>query len=183
MKLNDAIALSCDFLELSELKSKIGAEDVDGESSAMIEKLLKCANLAYEEIVTEYIPILNTETVSVIDGKVLFSNLSKPICGVISVKNENGVDVKYSLSADHISLSAESAQITYQTIPAQLALGAEPSVLFPERLLAYGIAREYLFLQDQSAEALIYEKRFKDALTSFVRKKSKLLLPRRRWHA
>lgn len=183
MKLNDAIALSCDFLELSELKSKIGAEDVDDESSTIIAKLLRCANLAYEEIVTEYIPILNTETLSVNEGKILFSSLAKPICGIVSVRDESGNDIKYTLSADHISLSAASAQITYQTIPAQLALGAEPSVLFPERLLAYGIAREYLFLQDQSEAALIYEKRFKDALTSFVRKKSKLLLPRRRWHA
>lgn len=183
MKLNDAIALSCDFLELTELKSKIGAEEVDEESSAQIAKLLSCANLAYEEIVTEYIPILQTEQISVTDGKIPFSTLSQPICGIISVKDSANQDIKYTLSADHISLDASSAQITYQTVPEKLELGAELNVLFPERLLAYGIAREYLFMLDQSDSALIFEKRFKDALTSFVRKKSKLLLPRRRWHA
>lgn len=183
MKLNDAIKISCDFLELSDLKSKIGAEDIDEESSQQIQKLLNCANLAYEEIVTEYIPILQTETVNSEDGKIMFSQLTKPVSGIVSVKDENGCDIQYQLSADHITLSAESVKITYQIVPESLSLGAEISVLFPERLLAYGIAREYLFLLDQSDAALVYEKRFKDALTSFVRKKSKLLLPRRRWQA
>lgn len=183
MKLNDAIKLSCDFLDLEQLKSKIGAQEVDDESVKQLNKLLCCANLAYEEIVTEYLPILHTEMLDVTNGQISFNLLSKPICGIISVQDENGSDIKYSLSADHISLSAQKATITYQTIPSALAYGAEVSVLFPERLLAYGIAREYLFLQDKSDEALIFEKRFKDGLTSFVRKKSALILPRRRWHA
>ena len=141
MKLNDAIKLSCDFLDLEQLKSKIGAKEVDDESAKQLNKLLCCANLAYEEIVTEYLPILHTERLDVTNGQISFSLLSKPICGIISVQDENGSDIKYSLSADHISLSAQKATITYQTIPNALAYGAEVSVLFPERLLAYGIAR------------------------------------------
>lgn len=183
MKLNEAIKISCDFLELTDIKSKIEAEEVGDEDEVQIQKLLNCANLAYEEIVTEYLPILNTETIKAQDGKILFSQLSKPTCGIVSVLDDSGNDIKYQLSADHISLSCDSAQITYQIVPEALALGAEIRVLFPERLLAYGIAREYLFMQDQSDAALVYEKRFKDALTSFVRKKSKLLLPIRRWRA
>lgn len=183
MKLNEALKISCDFLELNELKDKIGAESVDDQSSALISKLVSCANLTYEEIVTEYLPILCTQSLQTSNGKILFSSLSKPICGIVSVKDNIGNDIKYQLSADHISLEDGKVEITYQTIPESLSLGSVVSVIFPERLLAYGIAREYLFLQDQSEAALAYEKRFKDALTNFVRKKSKLLLPRRLWRA
>ena len=69
MKLNDAIKLSCDFLDLEQLKSKIGAKEVDDESAKQLNKLLCCANLAYEEIVTEYLPILHTERLDVTNNR------------------------------------------------------------------------------------------------------------------
>lgn len=183
MKLNEAIKISCDFLELNDLKDKIGAEEVDEENAVLIARLLNCANLAYEEIVTEYLPILRIQSLQAVDGRISFSSFDKAVCGIVAVQDDAGNEKKYQLSADHILIEDGSYKITYQIIPEQLSLGDEINVIFPERLLAYGIAREYLFLQDQSDAALIFEKRFKEALANFVRKKSKLLLPRRRWHA
>ncbi len=181
MKINEVIKLSCDFLGLSELKELVGAEDVSGLEKDKLNDMLTCANLAYEEIVTEYLPILTTEEVETEDGKISYSSLSNPISGIISVKDENSGEISYSLSADHIDTRAGKTQITYQIMPQKFDFGDELSVIFPDRLLSYGTAREYLFMQGMSDEAVIYEKRFKEALISFVRKKSLSHLPKRQW--
>lgn len=179
MKINEVIKLSCDFLGLGELKSEL---DAGGEiENEKLSRLLTCLNLAYEEIVTEYLPILTTEKVGVLGGKVLYSSLSKPISGISCVKNENGEEICYQVSADHIDIDAKSAEITYQIMPEKCEFGEEVNVLFPERLLAYGTAREYLFIEGMSDEAILYERRFKEALVNFVRKKSIARLPKRTW--
>lgn len=181
MKINDTIQLCCDFLGEKDLKLLIGTSSGDEVQKAKLDAMLTCLNLAYEEIVTEYLPILFTETVETDGGILNFSSLSKPISGIIAVKDEGGKDLSYSQSADHIEVNSTKVQITYQIVPEKFNFGDEEKVIFPERLLAYGTAREYLFMQGLSEEALLYEKRFKDALISFVRKKSLLTLPKRQW--
>ena len=181
MKINDTIQLCCDFLGEKDLNTLVGTTSGDDVQNAKLVAMLTCLNLAYEEIVTEYLPILFTETVSANSGIINFSALSKPISGIIAVKDEGGKDLVYSQSADHIEVNASQVQITYQIVPEKFEFGDEAKVIFPERLLAYGTAREYLFMQGLSQEALLYEKRFKDALISFVRKKSLLTLPKRQW--
>ena len=181
MKINDTIKLCCDFLGENELKDLIGTQNADEVQQAKINALLTCLNLAYEEIVTEYLPILCTQTLSVSEGEIAFSQLSNPISGIVSVKDENGNDLSYLQSADHIEVNAEKVVITYQIVPEKFDFGDEANVIFPERLLAYGTCREFLFMQGLSEEALLYEKRFKDALINFVRKKSSLILPKRQW--
>lgn len=181
MKINDIIQLCCDFLGENSLKTLVGTSSGDDVQKAKLGAMLTCLNLAYEEIVTEYLPILYTQTVSVQDGVVNFSSLAKPISGICSVKDEDGAQINYLQSADHINVNAKQVQITYQIVPDKFEFGDEVKVIFPDRLLAYGTAREYLFMQGLSEEALMYEKRFKDALINFVRKKSPLTLAKRQW--
>ena len=183
MKINEVIKLSCDFLGLSELKCEFDDANNSYLENEKLLRLLSCANLAYEEILTEYLPILVTENAQVTGGKLSYSALSQPISGIVSVKNEAGEDVSYTLSADHIDLKADKVEITYQIMPQTFDFGDEISVIFPDRLLAYGTAREYLFIEGMSDEAVLYEKRFKEGLVSFVRKKTSIVLPRRKWKA
>lgn len=179
MKINEVIKLSCDFLGLGDLKSILDGEDKIEDKKLCT--LLTCLNLAYEEIVTEYLPILATEKANASGGKVMFSALTKPISGIVSVKDENGEELSYTVSADHIDVSAKIVDITYQIMPGKCDFGEELNVLFPARLLSYGTVREYLFIEGMSDEALLYEKRFKEALVNFVRKKSIARLPKRSW--
>lgn len=182
MNINNIIKLSCKILGFDDLVDVVGTENGDDIQNAKLDILLSCANLAYEEIVTEYIPILVEETVSSDNGLIYFDSFSKPISGIISVKNHSGRNVPYLQSVDHIKLnSQDQVDVVYQTIPEPLEFGDEISVIFPDRVLVYGVVREFYFFQGQSDEALLYEKRFKDSLVSFMRKKSLIKLPKRSW--
>ena len=182
MKINEVLSLSCDFLGLSELKSQIGSEEAGPIEKSKLELLLRCLNLAYEEILTEYLPILETETFAVKGGKISFSDFSHPISGVVSVKNLDGGRLPYTFSPGYLMVEKEkNVQVTYQIMPDKVNFGDEVQVIFPDRLLAYGTAREYLIMEGLDDGAFVYEKRFKDSLITFVRKKSLVSLPRRNW--
>ena len=181
MKVNDAIKLSCDFVNLPELKSFVGTENGDDIQKAKLNALLRCLNMAYEEICTEFLPILKKEAIVTTNGEFYFSDLSQPLCAIISLKTADGGNIKYSLSSDHISFEGDSAVLVYAVKPDELEFGDEAKVLFPERVLAYGTAREFFLMQALSDEALIFENRFKESLENLVRKKAALIWPRRQW--
>ncbi len=181
MTINEVIKLSCDFVNLSELKEVVGDATVSDADQIKLNKLLKCLNLAYEEICSEFLPILKKEVIVANNGEFYFSELAKPISAVVSLKSVTGENMKYLLSSDHISFDGESAILTYSTIPEQLDFGDEIDTILPERVLAYGTAREYLLMQSLSDEATIFETRFKESLENIVRKKSALKMPAKFW--
>ena len=181
MTINNVIKLSCDFVNLPELKEFVGVEGADEANQEKLNKLLKCLNLAYEEICSEFLPILHKEAIVSNNGEFYFSNLTKPICAVISLKTVTGQPLKYSLSSDHISFEGDSAILVYAVVPDQLNFSDEIETIIPERVLAYGTAREYFLMQSLSDEATIFETRFKDSLENVVRKKSTLKLPVKSW--
>ena len=179
MIVNDTVKLSCDFVNLPQLKDYVGTQNADEIQQAKLNALLRCLNLAYEEICSEFLPILKKESITAANGEFYFSSLSKPICGIVSLKTTSGEDVKYTLSSDHISFEGDSAVLTYAIQPEELAFGDEVDTIIPARVLAYGTAREFFLMQALSDEAAIFETRFKESLEGLVRKKTTLKMPAR----
>ncbi len=182
MTINDVIKLSCDFVNLPDLKESVGIVDVSQTDQAKLDMILKCLNLAYEEICTEFLPILHKEAIVSNNGNFYFSELTKPICSIVSLKSVDGGNLKYMLSSDHISFEGESAILVYAVMPDELNFGDQIDTMIPDRVLAYGTAREYFLMQSLSDEATIFETRFKESLENIVRKKSTLKMPTKKWH-
>ena len=59
MIVNDTIKLCCDFVNLPELKDLVGTGNGDDIQKAKLNAMLRCLNLAYEEICTEADTCLN----------------------------------------------------------------------------------------------------------------------------
>ena len=76
---------------------------------------------------------------------------------------------------------ANTVDIIYQAEPAELAIDSEFYSTLPNRIYAYGIAREYYFQQTLFDEADIWEERFKNTLSIMARKRSETHIPKRRW--
>lgn len=192
MEIKEILKTSILFLNKTELLQDIYFVEntnsfSDTENQKQINLLVDCLNLVYQEITTEYFPLVCEEEVVLEDGKLEYTKLSKTLNSIISAKTNNGYKIKFSVFPDHakfetssnkvkVKYSYERDDITIDDIDIE-TFGGKIS----KRLLAYGIAMEYCFISSLSDEALIWENRYKDCLKNMLRKRHDITLPKRRW--
>ena len=182
MLVKDVIKLACNFTENDEIANAIKNNTTLSENqSVVVDMLMNCFNLVRNEIATEYVPILVRETITPNDFKIYFSSLSNSVFEIVSVKDMRGRNVKYKKFEDYIMTFAGQVEILYKTIPQDLTISQSFSSAIPERVFAYGVAREYYFNQTLFDDADIWEERFKNSLKVLTRKKSEIKMPNRRW--
>ena len=176
------------FLNKNDMISALDLENISSASQSVqdeINFLVKCLNLAYQEVASDYIPLLYKEKVTLTDGKLNFSGLTKTIVDVVSLKDKNGFRVKYQSFPSYLQTNENEVEITYKYQPEDLTSLSSTIESFAgrvsEKLLAFGTLMEYCFILGLYEDAEIWEKRFKDSLKLRARKKSGLKLPSRRW--
>lgn len=183
MKINDILKLSMTMLGLSgqdELTDQGISAEADESVKEALESLLTCANLAYEEVCTEYFPL--KEQVLVKDGYCDLSKLDFQICGVLSCEDSFSKTVAYRILDNTIQFDTNNPVVlTLCKIPKKFGFGEQIDTLLPVRVLAYGTVREFHFMRGESDEALLYDNRFKGSLENFIRKKI-APLQARRWN-
>lgn len=182
MLVKDIIVLACDFTENEELGKAIEEnESLSDKESKEVEKFVKCFNLVSNEVASEFVPIKKVEQFEVDNGKILFSNFSAAPYKILYVKNSLGRKVRFKVFEDHIFALCKKAIVAYSTLPSPLSLDGSFDSFLPERIYAYGVAREYLFMQGKFDDADIFEERFKNSLEYICRQTPHARLPRRRW--
>ncbi len=182
MLVKDIIILACDFTENQSLgKALEENSSLTAEQTLVCDSLVKCFNLVNSEIASDYIPILKNEEIKPTDFKINFSEFSSSPYQIVSVKDKNGRNVRFKVFDSYIMAFANIVNVTYTTLPSAMALTSEFATVLPERVYAYGVAREFYFQQTLFDDADIWEERFKDALQVFSRKKSDVVMPKRRW--
>lgn len=76
---------------VGECLTKMGQTDfsneqnLDAQKTELKNRLLACINIIYREIVSDYLPLVHTESVSFQDGKIASSTLSKQILYPIKI--------------------------------------------------------------------------------------------------
>lgn len=182
MLVKDIIKLACNFTENEDLASKIENNSQLSETEGLIkDSLVNCFNLINNEIASEYLPYLKSETFIPTAFKVSFDDFSKDLIEIISVKDKNGRNLKYKKFDSYIVVFAKEVEIVYSYKPDNMTLSSSFDSLLPERVFAYGVAREFYFTQTLFDDADIWESRFKNSLQVLVRKKSEVKIPSRRW--
>lgn len=161
-------------------------DTVDAQTQKEFEIFLKCLNLAYTEISTDYLPILESKQVLVENKKVYLDDISTSIKDIVSVKlASNGKNVKYTLFSNYIEINAAGyVDIVYSIYPTDLTLSSDIDSFggkISEKCLALGTASEYCYINGFYDEAEMWDNRFKQSLQIACRKKSEITLPRRRW--
>lgn len=189
MIVKDIIKIACLFLgkENFENLTELGGNETSTDSQKKeLALLLKCLNLTYSEIASDYVPLLCCENIQTENGKIMFCDLTKNFCELKSLKDENGYRLKYKLFPDYILTDASKVEITYSYLPTALtsyeSLVENFSKKVSEKILAFGLAMEYCFISGLYDDAEMWEKRFKDALFIKNNKKTEIKLPRRRWN-
>lgn len=181
MLVKDVISLACEFTDNKDLIENLNNDTLTEEQSVIIDSLLNCFNLINEEISTEYVPIIKREVVKTSDFKVNFDDLSYKVLDIIDVKDKLGRKVKFKVFNEFIVAIADKIEVSYSIHPEKLTLSQENNSTLPERVFAYGVAREFFFMQSMFDDADIWEERFKNSLSVLTRKKHDIVIPRRRW--
>ena len=182
MKVKEVILKACDFIDKQELASAIKEGLVLTEQQqALKENLLAYFNLVREEIANEFQPIMQTEKFIVKNFKLSFSEFSSQVQDIYSIRDKFGRNVNYKIFDGYIFVCGREVEVIYSSKAENLPFDGEFSSNLPERIFAYGIAREYFFLNNLYDDANVWEGRFKGALSIMLRRKSEVKIPQRRW--
>lgn len=179
MKIRDIVELAAVLMDkhdiintgifaLSEENEWIG---VELKRNSDLNLLIKCANLTIKEIACEYIPLTYTQKVFARDDRVEYGELEKSILTVVEIHPECS---SYDICPEYISLTEGTYEILYNYIPDDKGFFEEidysPNEI-TERILVYGTVSEYCFKKGLYEDALMWEKRYKDALTVLLKEK------------
>lgn len=145
---------------------------------------LMCLNMVLEDIAKDYLPLLQEEEIVFTEKKFEYENLSKVISDIVKLQNPAGLAIKFKCFPEYIKADIHKAIITYSYLPEEVSLNQSFEFFdnkLTERIIAYGVAMEYMFLNSLSDEAAVWENRFLNSLESAIRKKHNVSLPKRRW--
>lgn len=179
MQVKDVIKLACEMTDNNDLIDAIDNNNLTDDEQVTIDCLVGCFNLINNEVASEYIPLLHKETMKTQDFKINFDDFSKKMLEIISIKDKLGRNVKYKRFDSYIMTKANEVEIIYSYLPEDVGINNEISSLLPERVYAYGIAREYLFMQSMFDDAQLWDSRFKNSLRVLTRKKGEIKMPKR----
>ena len=169
----------CGKTELADYLSGKPCTDV-GAAQREEETILRCYNLAENEIALDYLPIRCTEGV-VSEGVVSFAALKKPPLEIFSAEDGEGNRLPFTVSGDGVRVRAGKVLLTYSYRPAvkRAQDAPEMSGKANARLLALATACEYALMSGMLDAAALLDKRYRDALACACRERGGRLKMRR----
>ena len=165
------------FPDDSEIESELETQ------GSKVRQLLNCCNFTLEELYRDYASSLRRTVVEVVDG---FADTSCfKLSKVISLVDGEGNDVKYRYTEGGLSVKEDGKyNLCYARLPNDVGLEDEvtlPTPRITERILAYGILREYFTVAGDTFTASQWDERYKDALRIADVKSSSMRMPVGRW--
>jgi hypothetical protein len=149
-----------------------------------INLLVKCFNFAYIEIASDYIPLITMEKIKVKNGEFNLSELSNIIYKIVKLETKSGEIVNAKSYGNVLYAKDGEYNLYYAFVPNIATLNTEINnfngkVL--DRVFAYGINKEYTYINGLYSESESYKIKFEEALKSALSEKRNLTLPKRRW--
>lgn len=185
MTVKDILKLVCSFVGEREILEKFEAEDstFSAREEKKINSMVKCYNLVMQEIASDYLSLMIKEEIDVEDSILNFSDLSKFVVNIYEIKNRFGINLKFKLFPNYVEINGKAKSIVYSYLPDEKALDDEVELFYglSARVIAYGVASEFLLIEGISEDAEIWEERFKESLFVLSRKRGEHVLPKRNW--
>ena len=157
---------------------------VDFSSSGETQsKFLSCLGYVLAELTSQYEELRETEEVTSADGKIPFSALTKKVCHVLSVK-QNDKKKRFTSYPTYLKVGGCGRfEVTYSyslgtpTIAQDIVLPPK----YTEEILSYGVASEFLHRTGYDEDASFYGDRYFTALKNLSVKRKDIVLPARRY--
>ncbi len=160
------------FLEHGDMN---GAEDT--------ELLIRCFNMVENELALDYLPLYAEEEVETETGCVYYSELSRSAVRVVKVEDAWGNDTAFRLFPEYLKTQGGKIKIRYAYAPEKKTIADESDYhsYASVRLFSYGVAAEYSLSMGLFEEAAVWDKKYKDAITSAYRTNPCKVIQSRRW--
>ena len=182
MQLKEAIQICLTYL--GDEDASINAQTAQHPK---LKLLVKCANLVIKEIATEYVPLIEEETVDVVDGNINYEGLTRKVAEVRKVEDiDSGLASKFYCAPTHCKVlndGVKRAKIVYSYIPLDIDIEEDCplSPVVSAKTLALGICAEYSMISGMYEQSVMYSDRFKQDMRTAVRKKGEIRIKPRRW--
>jgi len=200
MKLRDVIKLSATMLSLDEILNgtKIYDETFDitkeynviaeGTTKTSEEKtlelLVRCFNLVYQELATDYIPLVVCENIVISKGSFDLADLDYKFYKLVKLVDKNGYEVKTEIYDNVLYAKNGNYKLIYCYIPEFASLNSTLNDFngkLTDRVFALGLNKEYCYVCGLFDESLAFKTKFEDSLNACERQKKNIIMPKRRW--
>lgn len=172
-------ALLCGRRDLADYLGK--GETADAEASLKErETLLRCYNLAENELALDYLP-LEKRDAFVSDGLVRYAAFSRPPVEILRVYGERGERLQFSAAEEGVRVRAGRVEIVYSYRPRVKGVSDETELCGKAdgRLLALGTACEFALMNGMFEAASLLDGRYRDAIACACRERGGRLKMRR----
>ncbi len=147
-----------------------------------VNSLLRCFNIVENEVAIDYLPLTAEARMESEDGKLLFTAFARSMVSVLSVTDEYGNPVGYAVYPEYVKTQKGKVVVTYSYAPEMKALTSESDFSrIPERIFSYGVACEYCLIGGLYDEAVVWDKKYKDALLCAQSLSRPRVIRSRRW--
>ena len=190
MLIRDVLILAAESLGRTDLASAVNtaysaAVSAGTAPTGEAAVLLRCYRLVENEVALDHLPLRAEETLTPEDGSLEFSAFSRSPVDVTEVRDARGCKVAYELFPARLKLERHAGAVTvrYSYSPEEPTIDGDTafSDKVSARLLAFGVAKEYLLSAGRYAEATVWESKFREALQMAGLSRRKLCVRARRW--
>ncbi|MGI6701014.1 MAG: hypothetical protein ACOX3U_00880 [Christensenellales bacterium] len=182
MKLNEVIDTALVYLNLND-EIKVTGADLTPLSNRKLRILLRCANIVYSEIASDYMPLKAKETLVAIDNKVAYQSFSRRVIEVVKVVKD-GANIPFSAYPNYLEVNAQGeVEIIYHYLPQEISLDdeIEYGVGLSPTAFAAGIAAEYSLVNGMYDEAVAFDRKYREALIGGMSRSKSGYIKGRRW--
>ena len=185
MTIRKIASMVATFIGWRELKNYIDTDE--GYYGECVEKakqtLTELTNVVINELACSYIPALTVEDVTSVNGRVYYNTLSKTPLKVIKVCDKFGNELAFSSSPEYITVGSLAVTVEYEYAPE--AVGFNDNICYmekdvPARVIAYGVTAEYCIVDGDFDQAVMWHKRYTDAVADICLPKN-ATVKRRSW--
>ena len=182
MTVKDVIYYACIMCGKEDLAEKIMSGVVPDDNPDVV-RMLNCYNLTVSELSDEIEPLVYTETLSSEDGEYYYTDFSKPPKQILKVTCF-GKNVDYTVCRDKLVTGLTSCEVTYDYRANRVhSLSDEieyDEKVFSPRVLAMGVASEYLLISGLYEECASWRSRYENAIETYLISKTRKI-KQRRW--
>ncbi|MCL2555672.1 MAG: hypothetical protein FWE03_01455 [Firmicutes bacterium] len=167
------------YLGLKELANNI-EDNIMGDEDR--DAFIAMTRDVVHEIVTDFFPLRVIRMVDISNGSFNLRVLNDRVAHVFSIKKD-GVNFRFRTRFDRVETNAEGlCEVEYSYLPILTSMNTVIPIFakINERIIGYGIAAEYCLINGLS-DALIWDKRYKDALRRTLATKGEKQLRKRAW--
>lgn len=179
MTVKEILNIACTFVNRREVNSYLNGEG-NVQSSQEVNEckdvLIDLINVVVNELACTYVPMITSEDVLVTGGRIYYKDLKNKALKIVKVTDKNNNEVDYKYAYKYITVDLPSVTVFYEYVPNKVGLYDEVGYLdkdVPARVIAYGVAAEYMLVNGDFDEAVMWHKRYTDAIATICVPKNK----------